>query len=62
MVVKNAHDLAAISMEDTMTVEKTFDRVSTLLLAVDLVEKKFWLKLTGPYNGLFKLTDGVSGS
>jgi len=27
-------------MEDTMTVEKTFDRVSALLLAVDVVKKE----------------------
>jgi len=27
-------------MEDTMTVEKTFDRVSALLLAIDVVKKK----------------------
>jgi hypothetical protein len=36
VVVKNVHDLAAISMEDTIIVEKTFDGVSTLLLAVGI--------------------------
>jgi len=45
-------------MEDTMTVEKTFDRVSALLLTIDVVKKKLWLKLTGPDNGRFKLTKG----
>jgi len=40
VVIKNVHDLAAISIEDTMTVEKTFDRVSALLRAVDVVKKK----------------------
>ncbi len=49
-------------MEDAMTVEKTFDRVSTLLLAVYVVETKLWLKLTGTDNGHFKLTNGVSDS
>ncbi len=62
MLVKNVHDLPAISMEDAMTVEKTFDRVSTLLLAVYVVETKLWLKLTGTDNGHFKLTNGVSDS
>jgi len=60
VVVKNVHDLAAISMEETMTVEKTFDRVSALLLAIDVIEEQFGLTLTGPDYRFFKLTYGVS--
>ncbi|RNA04478.1 hypothetical protein BpHYR1_041037 [Brachionus plicatilis] len=58
--VENVRDLDTIRVEGAIKAEEAFDRVSALLLAVYIIIKKLWLKLTGPDNRRFELTDGVA--
>ena len=53
---------ATVCVGDTIAVIETFDRVSALLLTVNVVVKQLRLTLTGPDNRCFVLADGVAHS